>query len=164
MHEQVLMRVGNRAHQLHHQTQAITSIGLTRVAPVVNRSSVDILHHDVGHTGSRLAAVDQMCNVGVIERGQCPPFAAQPCQQDITCHATNHFDRSQLHKALLGPVRQPDAAHAALTQRSFERPCAHAVARREPPRPALQKLGDQWRMVDRERLIVVQREQPLDLV
>src|SRR3954468_2115828 len=114
MYHQVLMSVLNSGADVAEQFEALAEIQLALVAPAVNRSTIDQLHDKVRQPLFGTAAVEELRNIGMIERCQNLALATKPLQDfTVFLFVVNDFDGHLFAICAIGALRQVDGAHAS---------------------------------------------------
>jgi hypothetical protein len=81
--EQVLMRVLHGRTNLNEEFQPLGNRKLVGVAIFVDRQAFDQVHHKVGHTILRRAAIEQPSDVWMIEAGQDLPLILETIDDKV---------------------------------------------------------------------------------
>src|ERR1700676_5511603 len=86
-----------------------------RLAILVQRAALDVLHHEVRAAVLGRAAIEQPRDVGMREAGQDLPLVAEVPQDLLRIHApSDQLERDLLLKMTVGADSTVDSSHAAL--------------------------------------------------
>ena len=152
VHHQIAMRIGDGFADLQHQAAAGLDGEFAGVAPVVDRLSRHILHHQKGPARGIRSAVDKAGDVRMIEAGQDLALMAEAADQFRRLHAILHqLEGRLLLKLVVGANRQVDHAHAAAADLVHHPPCAetrahHRVRAQKRLRRILHQAADIMRL------------------
>ena len=163
MDDEVLMREVHRLADLANEVEPIGDRQLRRVAMPVDRLPLDIFHDEVGQPVRRGSAVEQLCDVGVVDAGKDLALAPETANDLVVLGAgSEQLDRDLLPVLVVVADGQEDRAHATASELlqnavgSDELRCRRPVGRRN-------SAGLAGRIQGRPEQ-VVSGEQPFDLV
>ena len=132
VHHQLRVGGGHRLHHVDEQPQAAFDIEPAVVAPAVDGLAAHQFQHQVGLAAIAVAGhpgVEQARDVRVFQPRQDAAFAFEALAGLGAVQAPVHqLDGGLAVVAAVAAPRQPDAGHAAFTQRRLDGPRAHAVA------------------------------------
>lgn len=128
MHHQPRMRVGHCLAHRDQQAQQRIGAGALGTALLVDRHPVEELHHQVGLTLRRGAAIQQARNVRVGQAGQDLAFAREVFQRRSARQPAQQLDRRSLLEVPVTAARGVHRAHAAFADLALQHPRAQARA------------------------------------
>ena len=103
-----------RAHGAK-QLQACRHVELVPVAVDINRLARDVLHHEVGQALFGASAVEQACDIGVVQGGQDLALLLEAAQHFLTAGLRAHnLESDLLAEGVVGAHGQVDGSHTAL--------------------------------------------------
>src|SRR5262249_56681285 len=80
------------------------------------RLAFDVLHQQIRPAVGGGAAVEQSCDVRVVEAREYLAFVSKPAQDELGVHAAlDEFYRDSLFELIVGAFREIDSSHAALS-------------------------------------------------
>src|SRR5664279_6314206 len=129
MNDQVGMRLRHRAKNVQEHPDAIFHIKSVLVAIAVDVIALDVFENEIGLTRLGNTGINQFCNVLVNEKSKYPAFpfealfATLPDERDI-----EEFYRYAALEPSIVSFRQPNAAHAAVTDLRQKSVNANALA------------------------------------
>ncbi|MEM6704605.1 MAG: hypothetical protein AAF690_17940 [Acidobacteriota bacterium] len=123
----------SRLHRLAHlKKEAETSFEREAVplAEVVDRKTVDKLHHEVGRAVFRNATIDESRDRGVVEASQDLTFAQESPARLRRCRAVGkELDGHLLFVLIVGTLGEIDGSHTASTDLSLQAVGSEPLAR-----------------------------------
>src|SRR5215471_3162668 len=126
MHDRFLMCVLHRRAHSPKQRQAFAYRKMRSVFE--QRPALYILHHEVRQTIVACAAVQQACNVWMLQPGQDLTLSAEAAESCLCVSAPfDQFD-GYLHGKVIFTHRAIDYAHATLTNKTCDRVMAKFLA------------------------------------
>ncbi|HRD98964.1 MAG TPA: hypothetical protein PLA97_21505 [Rubrivivax sp.] len=128
VHDQLTVRVAHRTAHLFEQGQHRFQIQPPIAAIAVQRVTLDVFHHQVGSSGRCGAAVQQPCDVRVVQLGQDLPFVRELGQRCFAAEAAQQLDGGTLFVQSVAALGQHHPAHAAAAELAAQRPRAESVA------------------------------------
>src|SRR5688572_20105544 len=136
MYDQTAMREIYGGADLPEQAKPLRDVELLRSAVFVEWNALDVLHHEVGKSIGRGAAIHQPCDVWMIERREDLPFVAKSFEDAGRSRVIDDLQRAPLPILVVGALDKKDGAHSAvadLTNYAI-RADARAYARGHRPR------------------------------
>ena len=129
MHDQVAVRFGDCTANAGEQAHACTHVEHARSRVLRDRHAVDVFHDQVRDAGLGHAAVDQACDVRVLQRREHAAFALEQALFEFRIQAA----AQQLDRGLLAEIRvlalpKENRRHAALSERAHEAERTDAAA------------------------------------
>ena len=129
VHDQVRVRVRHRRQHVEEQPQPRLDAEATRVAVAVDLFTLDALQHQVRLSGRRDACVEQRRDVRMGEASEDVTFTPEALPGGAADQGNvEQLDRDLGLVAAVAAVGEPDAAHAAVAERLFERVGAKGLA------------------------------------
>ncbi len=102
---------------------------LMRVAIVVKRLALDVLHDEVGQAVFRRSTIQKPGDVGMIQGGQDLAFGAEATEDEVRVHAAlDELDCRALVEFVVDANCFVDGAHAAAANLAFDPVGAQAAA------------------------------------
>ena len=155
MDDEMLVRELHRVAHVEEERQSLLQPQPTLVAVGEERLARDVLHDEERAAVQRRAAVDQSCDVGMLEHRQDLPLGTESLQDLVrTQEGIDQLDRDLLREALVvagGPIDHPHAAAADLLEDPVG---AEAVARGYAPHIRRRAEEGGRRIEDAARLFV----------
>ena len=87
-----------------------------------------IFDDEIGLPGFGFSAIDQACDIGMVELGKDLPFLPQPAHAVLRGKTANQLDRGLLGEATLVAFGQQHRAHAARSEFAHDPPGTNALA------------------------------------
>ena len=114
MHHELGVCVGHGCDDLAHQRDPRARAWRLRFAPAIEALAIDELGGEKGIAFSVVAAIDQVGDVGVVERREDAAFALKATQVlHAPVRVRDLFQRDKLARIAQFALGQPDHAHAA---------------------------------------------------
>ena len=111
-HETTVRRVDRIAHRTH-QVQARGRRELLVAAVVGDRPPLDVLHHQEGPSVGGDAAVEQTCDVRMLQRGQDPTLLAEALEEDrVVSGPPQELHGAGLFESCIRALDAVDHSHA----------------------------------------------------
>src|ERR1039458_354624 len=115
MNHQLFMRVLHRGTDLAKEPQTVVDGELVQIAILVNGQAFHILHHQIRGTIFAAAAVEELHNVGMVQRRKCLSLIAETVKDLLGVDSgLDHFYRNLLPIVLVVALAQIHHRHAAL--------------------------------------------------
>ena len=111
------MRVGHRGADLQEDLQPLIDREATRLAILVDRQTVDVLHHEIREALAARAAVKQPRDVRMLESREDLALVSKALQHGVAIHAAlDELDGGAHLELRIVALAKKDGAHAAATQ------------------------------------------------
>src|SRR4030095_13688120 len=121
MHDQVAVRMSDREHGIHEQTNARLDIEVVRVAVAIDTVAVDVLEYQELPAVGSCAGIEQPRDIRVCESREQPTFAPKAFGQLLLRDgAIQKLDRALGFEAPVTAAGEPDFAHAAATEQPLD--------------------------------------------
>jgi hypothetical protein len=129
MHDQVAMRMRDRQHRIHEQSNPCLDVEVVRIAVPVDAIAIDVLQdQELLAVGSR-AGIEQPRDVRMRQARQQPAFATKALAEFfLRDGAVQELDRALRFEAPVAAARKPHFAHAATAEQALDRVAADARA------------------------------------
>ena len=130
VHDQAAVRVTHCVAHLEEELQPGVHREAPRVAVLVDRHALDVLHHQIGQALGGGAAVEQAGDVRVLEPRQDLALRAELPHALGIEPAAHHFDGDLLQELVVVALGEIHRAHAALAEHLHELVGAQTLERR----------------------------------
>jgi len=128
MNHQILVRVLHGRADTEEQLQAGTSRELVQAAILVDRNALHVIHHQVGQPVLSAAAIQQLHDIGVVQRGEGLPLVPKAMNDFGGVEAgPQHFDGHAHTELLVVALAQVHDSHSAFTQLANDLVCANSL-------------------------------------
>jgi hypothetical protein len=121
VHDEIPMRVRDCIRHLREQPQARIHIELSIAAMLVDGLAFNVLEREIRLAIRSETRIVQMRNIRVIQRRENFPLARHPLRQAGSApDSMRQFERNRATDEAVGALRQPDRAHAAATEFTYQ--------------------------------------------
>src|SRR5690349_20725990 len=128
MDDEVLVRRIHGATDVDEQSETRRDVEAVTVAVRRDRQTIDVLHHEIGELSVGRAAVEQLCNVRMAQRGEDLPLGDEAAVQLLGVWAvTQQLDRDLATELAVVALGEIDHAHAAATELAYDAIRAYAA-------------------------------------
>ena len=119
--DEVLMRVLDGAADLAEQLEPGGRVELPALAEVHDVLAFDVLHREVGKAVGSRAAVEQRCDVRVVEAGEHLPFMTEPADDRLGIHAPlEDLDRDAFVEGFVIANAEKHLPHATVAEDAYQ--------------------------------------------
>jgi hypothetical protein len=113
VHHEVLVRVLDSGAHAAKQPEAVDRREQVAVAVLVDRHPLDVIEREPGHAIGGRPAVEETCDVRMIEAREDLPLVPEPVQNRLAVAPLPYqLDGRELAHFLVGPNRQVNGAHS----------------------------------------------------
>ena len=119
--DQIRMGVCDGSEDVQKQNDAPLDIEAARVAELVDRLAVDVLEHEERLSTRRHAGVEELGDLRMRQSRENSAFGLESRLTMLGERQVEKLDRRQAFEAPVAAFGEPDAAHATVPDRRFER-------------------------------------------
>ena len=114
MHDEILMRIVNSRTDSSKQHQTLFQCEFVDIAIDIDRQTVDVLHDDIGSAIRRCSAIEQLCDIRMIQRREDLSLDLETTLHLLGDQAGLHeFEGNALTESLVRAFGENDFSHAS---------------------------------------------------